>query len=86
MISNNDQDGVWIENGSTGNEVEGNWIGLDVTGEGRLSNFDGVEISDSASNTIGGTAPGAGNVVSANRSLGIWVSSSTNSGPARLTR
>src|SRR5262249_13992182 len=50
----------------------GNFIGTDVTGTQALSNLGyGVLLSDATSyNTIGGTAPGAGNVIAAN-SFGV---------------
>ena len=51
--------------------IQGNFIGTDVTGAVGLANFyDGIQIESGASNTtIGGTAVGVGNVVSANGSL-----------------
>jgi hypothetical protein len=63
-----------------GNVVQGNYIGTDLTGTVRAprppgSNttwvFDGVQI-DGQNNTIGGTAPGARNVISGNR-IGVAV-------------
>lgn len=56
-----------------GDILEGNYIGTDVTGTLRLGNHDGVVIY-SAGNTIGGTTPGAGNLISGNlgNGIGIW--------------
>jgi CSLREA domain-containing protein len=49
--------------GGQGNQVQGNFIGTDVTGTVALdSNVTGVSITGSR-NTIGGTEPGAGNVI-----------------------
>jgi uncharacterized repeat protein (TIGR01451 family) len=65
--------------GATGNLVQGNFIGIDVTGTTALtagpssSNPEGVELSDAAGNTIGGTTPGAGNVISGNKGRGILI-------------
>ena len=66
VISANGQDGVLICCGAR-NVVAGNYIGTDVSGTVDLGNaLSGVLVSTSASNTIGGTASGAGNVISGN--------------------
>src|SRR5262249_55798103 len=51
------------------NTVEGNFIGTDVTGTRPLGNGDGLFTA--GSDTIGGTTPGAGNVISGNFQEGI---------------
>ncbi len=74
--------GLWLEgSGATGNLVEGNLIGTDVTGENPLGNTTnaGVYIQGAPNNTIGGTAPGAGNVISGNR-FGIYITLATATG------
>lgn len=68
--------------GATGNAVRGNFIGVDPTGTVALGNSTaagyGIAILDDASfNTIGGTAAGSGNVISANGS-GILVQAASN--------
>jgi hypothetical protein len=70
--------GVYI-NGptSTNNLVEGNFIGTDVTGEHSLANVDGVDIQNASDNTIGGTSPGTGNVISGN-GVGIFLPGATS--------
>ena len=75
IISGNGEDGVRIEaSGATGNQVLGNFIGTDVTGTVGLRNFaDGVLISASPNNTIGGTVAGAKNVISGNNARGILI-------------
>jgi titin len=56
-----------VGSGATGNTVLGNLIGTDITGTRILSNnYDGVSIGDAPDNTIGGTAPGAANLISGN--------------------
>jgi YVTN family beta-propeller protein len=74
VISGNGNDGVDIWS-SNDNVVAGNKIGTDVTGTVALGNsFNGVEVDvASDGNTIGGTASGAGNVISANGSLGVSI-------------
>ena len=49
---------------ATGNLIEGNFIGLDASSTRSLRNDTGVLINSAAGNTIGGAAPGAGNVIS----------------------
>ncbi|MBI5506338.1 MAG: CSLREA domain-containing protein, partial [Deltaproteobacteria bacterium] len=68
--------GIQIVIGS-GNQVVGNYIGTDATGAVDLGNAsDGVSITSSPNNTIGGTEPGAGNLISGNNESGIRVYSS----------
>ncbi len=66
-ISSNNN-GVYITGaGATGNIVEGNFIGTGTDGVTSLGNaVDGVVIDNAPLNTIGGTATGAGNVISGN--------------------
>ncbi len=70
VLSGNGADGVYIsDSGTSGNVVLGNLIGTDVHGTKSLSGDtgNGVAIGNSATaNTIGGTASGAGNVISGN--------------------
>src|SRR5262249_54961353 len=62
--------------GATGNLVQGNFIGIDVTGTTPLaSDGNGVTIVAAPSTTIGGTTPGARNVISGNVG-GIFIAGS----------
>ena len=67
--------GVVIENaGTTGNAVQGNYIGLDAAGLRRAPGRRGVVVQSGASgNTIGGNAPGAGNLIAGNLDFGVAV-------------
>jgi CSLREA domain-containing protein len=60
--------GLFISGGSAGgNRVQGNYIGVGPTGAAAMpNNEDGVHISGAPNNTIGGTSPGARNVISGN--------------------
>jgi hypothetical protein len=74
VISGNGFEGIGISDGGTsGNVIQGNLIGTDITGLARLGNAsDGVwALSNASPNTIGGTAPGAGNVISGNGANGV---------------
>jgi parallel beta-helix repeat protein len=73
LISGN-VDGFFGRSGATtasqGNMIEGNYVGLNAAGAAALSNTeDGVD--PSSYDTIGGTAPGAGNVISGNARMGM---------------
>jgi CSLREA domain-containing protein len=73
-------DGVVIgEPNSRGNKVQGNYIGTDATGTKDLgSNNHGVVIRDGANNNfVGGTEPGAGNVISGNNLDGVYIEHGT---------
>ena len=76
IISGNLRNGVTIRGGdSNGNLVQGNFIGTDITGTVALGNaLDGISMAGgTANNTIGGTVPGARNVISGNGGSGIGV-------------
>jgi hypothetical protein len=74
IISANGNEGVRIQDGATRNRVEGNYIGTDVTGARPLGNAsDGVAIVEAHGNTVGGTAGGAGNLISANALTGVAI-------------
>jgi hypothetical protein len=62
--------------GSSSNVVEGNFIGTDVSGAAYGgNNGDGILLlSGSSYNSIGGTGPGEGNVISGNNGNGIYLS------------
>jgi hypothetical protein len=64
--------------GSVGNMIEGNRIGTDLSGSVPLGNsIDGIAITNSSNNTVGGTAAGAQNVIAFNAGNGILVVSGT---------
>jgi CSLREA domain-containing protein len=74
VISGNDGRAIYIYgSGATGNRVEGNLIGTDVNGTAPLGNYRGVYIEGSPNNLIGGSAPGAGNVISASEQFGVYI-------------
>jgi hypothetical protein len=71
LISDNGDRGVWIAGlGANDDVVQGNRIGTDITGTFAIGNhWDGVNLSDGAAfNTVGGTTPGSGNLLSGNLS------------------
>ncbi len=80
VIAGNKGSGIYLlGSGSAGNLVQGNYLGTDATGSLALSNtVDGITVSWAPSNLIGGTASGAGNVISANSQAGILITGSTN--------
>ena len=81
VISANGEDGVQLANpGTTGNVVEGNFIGTNADRHQSLANHrDGVYLNAGAGgNTIGGTATGAGNVISGNACYGVIIDGSSH--------
>src|SRR5262249_49841689 len=65
----------FFTNSGLGNVVEGNFIGTDITGTIALGNAStGVQTdTESVGVTIGGSAPGAGNLISGNLSTGVGL-------------
>jgi len=80
VISGNNNDGVDIS--SSGNVVAGNFIGTDATGTVARGNLaSGLGLSDGAAgNIIGGAAAGAGNLISASGSYGLYIRYAGTSG------
>jgi CSLREA domain-containing protein len=72
VISGN-SDGIQV--GSSPNTIQGNYIGTNATGAGVVGNsLHGINFAaGSGSNTIGGTAAGAGNVISGNGQTGLNI-------------
>lgn len=80
VISGNRSSGIVIgpDGADTSdNRVEGNLIGTDLTGSAAIANETGVTVR-SPSNVIGGTAAGAGNVISGNTGVGVKILSDGN--------
>ena len=83
VISGNGSRGIVITSaGTTGNVVAGNYIGTNAAGTATVGNGSaGVLISTSATgNTIGGTATGAGNLISGNSGAGVAVTDASTTG------
>ena len=74
ILSGNSAYGVRIADaGTSGNRVLGNFVGTNATGTAAIPNgLSGVFIISGASgNTVGGTQPAEGNVISGNSSFGV---------------
>jgi CSLREA domain-containing protein len=73
LVSGNGGNGIEIT--AVGALVQGNYVGTDVSGMFNLRNsLDGVLVGSGGANTvIGGTPPGAGNVISGNSSNGAEI-------------
>jgi hypothetical protein len=72
VVSGNGVNGIRVETGSgIGVAIEGNFVGIDVTGTAALGNHGFGVSAEGPGVTIGGSAPGAGNVVSGNGGDGI---------------
>jgi hypothetical protein len=76
LLSAFDSDQVHIDVGSSGNTVQGNKIGTDVTGKNAVGNGGNeVDIVVGSGESVGGAAPGAGNVIAYNGNDGVLVTS-----------
>jgi hypothetical protein len=79
VIGSFSKDGVVINRDSTQNRIEGNFIGADPLGTLAQSNGgSGVNVFDTSFNTIGGTSPAARNIISGNRSQGVFLLGAVN--------
>jgi len=76
LISGNYGDGVLIDSGGSGVQVQGNYIGTNAAGSNTLqdgnTNSNGIEVAGS-NNTVGGTAAGAANIISGNFRGGVLI-------------
>lgn len=80
IVSGNSASGVNLHNASN-NTVQGNYIGTDAAGGLDLGNAGlGIRVEDSPSLTIGGSAAGAGNLVSGNDQGGIAIIGQSSTG------
>src|SRR5262249_36114623 len=75
VISGNNQAGVTIDGlDARNNTVASNFIGTDAGGQAELHNGVGVRLINGANgNTIGGSDPGLGNVISGNTGDGLDI-------------
>ena len=78
IISGNDSQGINLSGDS--NNVLGNYVGTDATGTADLGNLRGGIVVGGATNTIGGAASGAGNVISGNDGHGVDIAAGTANG------
>jgi titin len=65
-------DGVMVFSGDR-NVLQGNFIGTSATGNLAVANLDGVDLLVGSGNMIGGSEPGAGNVISGNTNNGVVI-------------
>ncbi|MCP4291126.1 MAG: hypothetical protein GY780_04760, partial [bacterium] len=71
VVSGNGENGIDLSTASTNTVIQGNRIGTNALGTGSLGNgHDGIHISGSTSQ-VGGTATGAGNLISGNGRNGL---------------
>ena len=83
LISANAFDNITLSTPSSGTIVQGNLIGTNAAGTAALvvaNSASGIDISSSPNNTIGGTAAGAGNVISGHQTYGIALSGAASTG------
>ena len=76
IISGNGR-GIFINQSST-MTVQGNYIGTNAAGTAAIPNHDDGLFISTPNNVIGGTLPGARNIISGNGSQGIYIAANTN--------
>ncbi len=75
IISANTLPGILIDSsGSTSNIIQGNYIGTRPNGTFALPNSKGIVLNEAPGNLIGGTPPGARNLITGNSGVGIEIS------------
>ncbi len=79
LISGNNETGIQIDGGSN-NTILGNYIGISVLGSGTLGVQQNGVILGGSNNIVGGTSPGARNIVSGNGNTGIMISGASSTG------
>lgn len=68
---------IGIDLRSNDNAVQGNFIGTSLDGAAAIPNATGVFVVNSSGNVIGGTSPGAGNLISGNTFDGVQLAYGT---------
>lgn len=82
IISNNNI-GVGISEGATGNRISGNFIGTNPNGTAAIANTIGISVENANGNIIGGNADDiGGNLISGNANYGVMLR--TNSSENRV--
>ena len=78
IISGNGNTGITVL-GALGNVIQGNFVGTDVSGTADVGNsFYGIKVQDFGNSTVGGGAVGAGNLISGNDGVGLFLLGGTN--------
>ena len=80
LISGNDYGVIAASDDCTQITIEGNDIGTDLTGLTAIGNTIGVQVAGGA-DVIGGTIPGAGNLISGNIQAGVRISNLATDAP-----
>jgi titin len=76
LLSGNHNYGLFLS--GAGHLVQGNFVGTDAAGAVAVPNGFGVGVTLSGGDTIGGTDPGAGNLISGNRTYGLRLINTNN--------
>ncbi|MCA9213626.1 MAG: right-handed parallel beta-helix repeat-containing protein, partial [Planctomycetales bacterium] len=82
IVSGNGQAGIFISSPTAlRNAIRGNYIGVSSTGRTALGNSgNGINVNGALQTQIGGSADGAGNVISGNGNHGIRIGDTTTQG------
>jgi hypothetical protein len=78
VISGNGSAGISIQFDASGTTIQGNYVGTDAAGTGAIPNLGGIAVVSTPGVGIGGTAAGAGNLISGNTGHGVVIQDSNN--------
>ncbi len=79
VVSGNASNNVFLNDPTTnGNKVQGNYIGINAAGTAAIGFGTGIYLQRTNNFLIGGTAAGAGNVISGNSGTGINLADSNS--------
>ncbi|HEX8191139.1 MAG TPA: Calx-beta domain-containing protein [Pyrinomonadaceae bacterium] len=78
VISGNSGFGITVQGVARGTSVQGNFIGTNAAGTAKLGNGSHGIFITTVSNVVGGTTPGARNVISGNGQAGVMLQPSTS--------
>src|SRR5262245_49291434 len=81
VISGNSDQNLFLIHGASGNQIQGNFVGPNASGTASLPGLaNGVIFLGAPNNVVGGTAPGAGNLISGNAVNGVQINGSDAGG------
>ncbi len=82
LISGNGANGIGLwHSGVTNSLIEGNFVGTNAAGTAGIGNTNiGIEVNDTANNTVGGVLPSARNIFSGNGGSGVFLTGSGSTG------
>jgi hypothetical protein len=73
VIAGSRWENIWVGQSTLNNKIKGNFIGTNAQGTASIGNGNNGITNDGSNSVIGGTEPGAGNIISGNGQYGIYL-------------